>query len=255
MSNLYLSILQGTVAGGTAAYLHTCAKDEARQESSNAWTYAALQVNHLFLLTAETMYAMGVSLGRFGPCVQITYTLTPLVLFIPLLAEKLSPFEKSAIETFSSFYKTAVFTASLAALTLGNTPFAMSAIGMLALDCLVQKEMAKWIFMQATKICALSAFIGYGEQVTLSKSPIAPMARVSAAVMWLKLCVIDAIQSIASCLNTKRDSSWEQDRYEYRERSFSGWSHCCDWHPYEGYGYSTGTAFHGASFCRPSSVW
>lgn len=188
MGAIYNSILQGAIAGGTAAYLHDRVNHEASEKKTDTWTTVALQVNHLFWLIAETMQAVSLPLGAFGTLVRVTYIMTPLVLLASLNREGITEKEAEYAQQFNQFYHVGVIVASVATLIFGNPIFAITSLSMLTLNAVVSDKAAE-IFAQVRKTAALLAVVGYGAQVFAGRSIMAGLAQVSTVVMLFKLFV------------------------------------------------------------------
>lgn len=185
-----ISILQGAVAGGTAAYLHDRVNTEASIRSTDTWTSVALQVNHLFWLICETFQAASIPLGGLVTLVRVTYILTPLIFFSSFDRQKITDTEAICARQFNRVYQVGVITASVATLVLGNPLFAMASLSMLATDALIAGK-AKEIFAYVRKAAAILAVIGYSAQIFAGRSLAAGFAQVTTVVMMIKLFVWD----------------------------------------------------------------
>lgn len=173
------SLVQGLVAGGTAAYL-------PNRKTPDTWVTAALQVNHLLLLTAETIRFAGLPLGSFGLLVKTAYILAPLSLVAS--ESKVSPLSPEKVKQLNTAYRVGVVASSLATFALGNPVFAAASLSMLAIDVLAQGEVKK-IFAHVKKVAALLALAGYGMQVFACQGIMAGMAKISTVVMGGKVCL------------------------------------------------------------------
>ena len=191
MASIYLSTIQGIVAGGTAAYLHGRAQQETKLQAPDTWISTALQVNHILLLTAETLRFAAIPLNGFGTLVQITYALTPLALTAGLRS-KITLFEAKCAQQFTALYRLSVIVTSIATALLGNPAFALASLSMLAIDAWVQNETNGSSWDLVKKTCAVFALFGYGDQVFSAQSFLANIAKISTVIMGIKLCIIDA---------------------------------------------------------------
>ena len=191
MASIYLSTIQGIVAGGTAAYLHGRAQQETKLQAPDTWISTALQVNHVLLLTAETMRFAAIPLNGFGTLAQITYALTPLALAAGL-RNKITLFEAKCAQRFTTLYRLSVIVASVATALLGNPAFALASLSMLAIDAWIQNETNESSWDLVKKTCAVFALFGYGDQVFSAQSFLADIAKLSTVIMGVKLCIVDA---------------------------------------------------------------
>lgn len=257
--DMSISLMHGIVAGGAAVYLQNRLQEEAAENDAGSWSTVALQVNHLLLLTAETLCFAVHPLGAFKTFVQAVYVLTPLSLIAPLAAvidenAKLALSPKQA-QLINKIYRIAVASLSLAALALGDPYFAAGSLAMLAIDLATSKS-AHQVFTHLAKIPALCALIGYGSQVFCSalRSPSPEILKVAAVgstvLMSIKLCLIDSVIALNRLLPETASKREEPSFYQYPFYS----SHC--YHQYPGYtppppSHSFGG---GNPFCR-ASVW
>ncbi len=254
------SLVQGLVAGGAAVYLENRLRQEAAEMDAGSWSTVALQVNHLLLLTAETLLFAGCRMCAFKTFVQTAYVLTPLSLIAPLmgLVEPNLGVSPERAETWNQVYRLGVFTIAMYAWALGDPLFAAGSFSMLVIDG-VASGMAHQAFVHLTKIPAFFALIGYGSQVFRSclscKTPefLKVTAAVSTIFMGLKLCLIDPVVSLCKMLP---ESSSRERESSYGYPAYGGYHHYHHY-SYEGLhspSFSSSGSWGGSNFCRPS-VW
>lgn len=219
MALVYHSFVQGIVAGGAATYLQDRVKQEAVQKKRDTWVTAALQANHLLLLTAETVRYAGLPLGSFGLLVQTAYVLTPLSFaLLGLTNKEVAPLSPERADQLNTVYRVGVVAASVATLVLGNPVFAGASLSMLALDLYAKGEPSQ-LFTLTKKVAAFCALIGYGAQAFVSQGVMAAMATFSTIVVGGKLCLFDLIQSNASLDVEEKKSESVTDQSESMNHS------------------------------------
>lgn len=234
------SVFQGVVAGGAAVYLQNRLQTEAEEQDADSWPTVALQVNHLLLLTAETLCFGGVGLGAFKPFVQAVYVLTPVTFLAQLLGNGKIALSPQRAELCNKVYRAGVGALSLVTLALGDPLFVAGSLSLLAVD-LATSGIAHQVYVHATKICALSALIGYGMQAVFSQGALAVAARVSTAILAIKLCIVDSIHFLLKLSDKEASEGNSSSYYD------SGCRHHRS-HYYVPY-HDTSS---GISFCEPS---
>lgn len=221
MTSISCSFVQGAVAGGSAAYLQTRTKKEVNQNSNEKWMGVALQVNHLLLLSAETIRFAGAPLGAFGTVVKVACALTPVALGVGLYNKEAIPFTDKRVDQWNTVYKTGVVVASLATLALGNPAFAVASLGMLAIDTYVEGK-GKEVFEVVKKVAAACALIGYGAQAYAADGLLAGINAINAFVVGGKQIVsmerpnvsYDDIRDKDAFSDNDSDDSWH-NRKDY----------------------------------------
>lgn len=191
MTTIFNSLMHGVIAGGTTSYLQDRLEEERESRSPNARTTSALQLNHLLLLTAETLCSANIALGAFGLLARTVYILTPLIFLVGLSPNQISHSEAEFLEKFKDLYYMGVAVNLVATCALGNPVFAIASLSMIALNAYASGEIAR-VFAPAKKVLAICAFIGYGAQVFASEGLLAGLAKVSTFVMGFKLFVLDS---------------------------------------------------------------
>ncbi len=243
-----MTFIQGLVAGGAAVYLQNRLAEEAAEKNPDTWTTRALQMNHILLLTAETLTLAGRTLGPFKNLVQFMYIITPLSLTAWFCKISLSPEEA---ELANTVYRVAMASLSLGALALGDPLFAAGSLSMLAMDLAVSGPVRQ-AFLHLSKIPALCAFVGYGSQVfsaALSSPPnSACIAAVGSTVlMGLKLCFIDPLIFLAQLMPESGGRSSLPHQYPV----YVGHHHVDHYSP-----SAPSHSFGGGNlFCRNTGVW
>jgi hypothetical protein len=200
METIY-SLFHGTIAGGAACYLKDRLVDQEKSRNPDVWTTAALQFNHLLLLTAETVISAGFSLGICGLLVRTIYVLTPLILLVGLREEKISNLERGLLVNFNIFYYTCIVVNIIATFELGNPAFAIASLALMLLNAFATDKLAK-ILVPIKTVLANCALIGYGAQVFTAEDLVADLAKISTAVMGMKLWFSDNFDKKKSVPNT-----------------------------------------------------
>jgi hypothetical protein len=150
-----------------------------------------MQLNHLLLLSAETILSANIALGALGLLVRSIYILTPLILLTQFDSEKLTDSEANFLRQFNGLYYTSIAVNIVATCALGNPLFALASLSMMALNAYGSGEVAR-VFTSAKKIAAICAFIGYGAEVFAAPGFIGALAKVSTIAMGVKLCMINS---------------------------------------------------------------
>ncbi|MBS0629135.1 MAG: hypothetical protein JSS30_02780 [Verrucomicrobia bacterium] len=190
MATIFNSVMHGLIAGGTACYLHDRAEQEISSKNSDTWTSSTLQLNHLLLLSAETLYSANIALGLFGFLVRSVFILTPLVYLGLQPDEQLPDSEVEFLEKFNALYYTAVVVNLVVTFALGNLAFAIAAFSMMALNSYATGELGR-VFSKAKEVLATCAFIGYAGQAFGATGMMATLAKVSILTMGAKLFILD----------------------------------------------------------------
>lgn len=181
-------VMQGITAGGTMGYLQNRLEQQKEKKISAAWTTASLQLNHLLLLTAETLISGDVDLGAYGLFTKTVYVLSPIIFFYEHKIKQIIPSETKALETWNNLYYIGILANSIATGVLGNSTFAAASFMIIGVNTYTKGA----TIGQVNKVAAICASMGYGFQVMFSPSWMAIFGTPSTVVTAFKI-ILDAL--------------------------------------------------------------
>lgn len=205
------SLVHGLIAGGAAAHLHQWTKEQSKNfATADMWVPLALEVNHLMLLTAETMVLAGSPLGMFGKAVRAASVLAPIAVGASLSQKPVIPFSRENIQHFNTAYRAGVIATSIASGVLGNPLFAVASLGMIATD-FISNQQVKAVSLKVNKLMGVLAFVGYSAQIMASKAASAAVAKVSALVVGGKFFLVDFLSKLEGSPQSSETISSDSD--------------------------------------------
>ncbi len=242
------SLVHGLIAGGAAAHLYQWTKTQTA--TADAWMPVALQVNHLLLLTAETMAVAGLPLKLFGQGMRAACILAPAAVGASLYQKPIMPLSPERLGQFNSAYRAGVIATSVASGLFGNPVFAIASLGMLATD-LITNEEVKAVSVKVNKLMGVLAFVGYSAQIMASKAALATVAKVSAVAVGSKFLFVDFLSKLEPLNTDSNTVSQDTDSDSCCCHDSDSSSSSVD---DSGTGVSLSASTIGETLCR-SSVW
>lgn len=205
------TVFQGIFAGGSATYLRSRMETDAKESASSKWLVGSLQVSHLLLLTAETLYAAQSPVGIFSTAVKASCALPIVALLSDYKNKEALPFTEKQVNQWNGVYTAGVVANAVATLALGNPAFAAASLSILAIDHFAQGQAWEKGFSAAKSLAGTAALIGYGAQMAAGGGVMAGVAIISAIVSGGKL-FLDFARSFSKTpgsdvLSTYLDSS------------------------------------------------
>jgi hypothetical protein len=186
------SLIQGVVAGGAAVYL----SNRLEKEPSN-YAVAALQVNHLLMLTAKTLFCVNIPLGILKYGIQLSFLAAPVAIAYALDRE-VTPLSPEQVAQWNTCYRVGVAALAVLSLALGHPLFALSTLACLALDHYAKEQpqgsLIRALVDTASKVAATIAFIGYGKQIFASQTFLGALAKISTILVGIKFFIYDNLQ-------------------------------------------------------------
>lgn len=161
--------VNGLLSGGSSAYLRGKLTQDTKEKSSEKWVSAAMQVNHLLILSSKTVLYAGLPLGAFGTLVKLSCVLTPAAIFAGKSEKLNSEIGSEKLEQFNQFYKVGVVVDALAMVALGNPAFGLAALAVMALDEMTKEGQIQKCFDAFKKIAAALSLASYTSWILQSQ--------------------------------------------------------------------------------------